>query len=340
VALRSAAQVLALADQLAEILPHRAAEIQACTRLVIGSILRVRQQFGEALAQFQSGIAAVHYAGTPYLESQYDVAIGSLLFAQGDLQAALAWYDETLPRLQARGESLAVGRMLDMRAFCQLYRGQLSAALASTDQSQTIAEIIGDAYGLNVARIHRSHILIAIGRTAEARMAIELALASAELVGGPRDLGYLLDRLAMVQMVDEDAVAAQATLRRALTLTAAEEDARLCTELRHDLAIATLMTGAVAEAEQLLGEPPQVSDLPTDMERQLIHALIQLARGDSSAAASIAHTVAAQARATGFELFGITADHVLAAIGAPPPLAAWGRLLWVVGNLPAGGMGV
>ena len=339
-ALRSAAQALALAEQLAEILPHRAAEIQARTRLVIGSILRVQQQFDEALAQFQNGIAALHNAGTPYLESQYDVAIGSLLFAQSDLDAALAWYDKTLPRLQARGESLAVVRMLDMRAFCQLYRGQLAAALASTDQSQGIAEAIGDAYSLNLARIRRSRILIAMGRTAEAHMAIELALASAESVGGPRDLGYLLDRLAMVQMVDEEAVAAQATLRRALTLTAAEDDSKLCAELRHDLAVATLMTGAVAESEQLLAEPLQASDSPTDMERQLIHALIQLARGHSSAAASIAHAVGAQARPAGFELFGIAADHVLAAIAAPPPLTAWGRLLWVVGDLPAGSVGV
>jgi ATP/maltotriose-dependent transcriptional regulator MalT len=330
-ALRCAEQALALADQLAEVLPHRAAALQARTRLAIGSILQVQQQFSAALTQFQSGIAAVRYAGVPALESEYDLAIGSLLFAQSDLSAALVWCDETLPRLHARGEALAAGRLLGLRAFCQLYRGQLATALAAIDQSRAIAEITGDDYGLNIAQIRRSRILIAMGRSAEARQVIERALAVDASAGGQRDLGYLLDRLAMIEMIERDAIAAQATLRRALALTTADDDIKLRADLCHDLAVATLMSGAVAKAQQLLTDPPRTSDVPTDYERQLIQAVILLISGDAPAASSIAEAVAARARASGYDLFGVIASQVLAAIAAPPPLADLGRLLWVMG---------
>jgi ATP/maltotriose-dependent transcriptional regulator MalT len=334
-ALQSAEQALALADQIAEVLPRRAAEIHARTRLVVGSILRVRQQFDAALAHFQDGIAAVQQAGTTQLESQYDVAIGGLLFAQGDLWAALAWCDETLPRLQARGEILAAGRLLDLRAFCLLYRGEITAALDAVNQAQAIMEVIGDAYGLAYTQIRRSRILIALGRTAEARPVLESALTAAESAGGLRDLGYLLDRLAMVEMIREDATAAQATLRRALALTTAEDDTKLRADLRQHLVVAMLMAGAVDTAEELFAEPPQSADPPLDMERQLIRGLILLARGDSSAAASIASDVAVKAGQAGYELFSATAAQVLAATTAPPLLATFPRLLWVVGDDPS-----
>lgn len=264
------------------------------------------------------------------LESQYDLAIGRLLLDQGDLQAALAWCDRTWPRLHARGEHLAAGRMLDLRAFCLLYCGEADAALESADRSLAIAETIGDAYGLAFAQLRRSRILIALGRTAEARPLIERALTVAEAGGGPRDEGYLLDRLAMVEMIEGNAAAALAALRRALAQTAAEDDRKLQVDLRHNLVLATLMTGAAAEVERLFAEPPQATNLSLDMERQLIHGLILLARGDSTAAATIAGEVAAQAAATGYALYGITAARLLAATVQPPPLAALARLLWVV----------
>ena len=82
----------------------------------------------------------------------------------------------------------------------------------------------------------------------------------------------------------------------------------------------------------MFAEPPQVSDPPLDMDRQLIRGLILLARGESCATAAIARDVAAQARATGYELFGVIADRVLAATAAPPPLAGFARLLWVAAD--------
>jgi hypothetical protein len=142
----------------------------------------------------------------------------------------------------------------------------------------------------------------------------------------------LLDRLAMIEMIEKDAAAAQATLYRALALAATEDDSKLRADLRHDLAVAALMTGAVAEAEQWLAEPSQASDMPTNYERQLIEALILLVKGDSPTARSIAGAIADQARASGYELFGIVANRVLAATIAPLPVADLGRLLWVVAD--------
>jgi hypothetical protein len=72
--------------------------------------------------------------------------------------------------------------------------------------------------------------------------------------------------------------------------------------------------------------------MPTNYERQLIQALILLVKGDNSAARSIAGGIADQARASGYELFGIIADQVLAATIAPPPMAELGRLLWVAAD--------
>jgi hypothetical protein len=68
------------------------------------------------------------------------------------------------------------------------------------------------------------------------------------------------------------------------------------------------MIGAVAEAEQWLAQQSQASDMPTNYDRQLIEALILLVKGDSPAARSMAGAVADQARASGYELFGIIAD--------------------------------
>src|SRR5205085_5418810 len=161
--------------------------------------------------------------------------------------------------------------------------GEPAAGLAAAEQAFTIRQEIGDTHGLTAAANLRALALIYLGRLAEARALIEQVLETYQATGDQHDYGYTLDKLAMIQMLEGDSAAAQATLHEALALPAVAADAKLRYDIGHDLAIALIMGGAVEQARQLLaGQPPQ-GERQLDLDRQLISGLIALASGDRAA---------------------------------------------------------
>jgi hypothetical protein len=143
------------------------------------------------------------------------------------------------------------------------------------------------------------------------------------------ELAYALEKLAMLQMLEGDAPAAQATLRRALELPATAGDAKLRDDLRHDLGVALLVCGEIDAARELAAMRPVNTGIWVELNQQLLEALIALAMSDAGAAVAIADALAARARVTGYLLYERKARRLVADPSAPLDFS---RLAWVIGS--------
>jgi len=326
----AAGQALALADRIDGAAQRDAAEVRARAHRVLGTIARYRQDLDAALAHLRIAIQSARQTDLPELLWGYELEEARLLYVRGELAALLARCDDLLPRLHASGDSYAMSQLYSLLALSKITCGELAAGLAAAEQAYAIRQEIGDTHGLTPAANLRALALIYLGRLAEARVLIEHVLATYEATGDRHDLGYTLDKLAMIQMLEGDSTAAQATLREALELPAIAADAKLRDDIGHDLAIALIMGGAVEQARQLLAGLPPHNERQIDLDRQLIGGLIALASGDRSAAQAAANAVADQARQLGYLLHVLKAGQLAKAALSPPSLARFPHLLWVI----------
>ena len=115
---------------------------------------------------------------------------------------------------------------------------------------------------------------------------------------------------------------------RVMCLPAAVADTKLRDDLRHDLAIALIMGGAVEQARQWLAGEPSPDERRIDLDRQLISGSIALATGDQAAAEVAANAVAERARRMGYLLHVLKAGQLAKAAICPPSLERFPHLLW------------
>jgi tetratricopeptide (TPR) repeat protein len=330
-AVQGAERALALAGEFAGQLPRQAAETRARAHHVIGTVMRIRRRFDLGLEHMRDAIAAAGQAGLRQLEYRCDLDMAGLLLAQGSTDRALARCAETLPLLQAVGDSYAIAWLLNIVTLSHLRRGELAEALQAIERACAIHAQIGDSQGLAGAENQRATVLLTLGRLAEARATIEQVLATTEATGEKRDHAYYRDTLCMIQMLEGNPAAAKATLRELLGLPAVAGDAKLQLDLLNDLALALLMLGELAEAQQILdAPPPQGAGLSPGLERQLLQGLAQLAHGDAAGAAALAADIAEAADEAGLRLRRMAAGRLAAAAISPPPLSRLPWLLWVI----------
>src|SRR5262249_26005394 len=147
--------------------------------------------------------------------------------------------------------SYAIGQSYSIMTLSYYLNDDLAAGLAAAEQGYAMREEIGDRQGMVMTANQRALLLIALDRLAEARDLVARTLALEELTGDMYELGFALEKLAILQMLDADVSAAQATLRRALELPATANDAKLRDDLLHDMAVALLMSGAIDEAQAI-----------------------------------------------------------------------------------------
>ncbi len=326
-AAQAATDALALAKQLGGAPSRLASEVRVRAQRVLGIVARDRHDFDAALEHFQRASHAAEQAAMPALAWRCRMDEADILFLRGNLAGVLARCGALLPQLRAAGDSYAIGQLLSLMALSHLLNDDLAAGLEAAEQAYALREEIGDRQGLVIAANQWALLLIALNRIAEASDLVVHTLATSDLTGEMYALGFLLEKQAIVQMLEGDAPAAQATLRRALDLPVAARDLKLRGDLCHDLAVALLMIETIDEAQAVLEDRPDESGLWVELEYRLIEGLIARARGDLEAARVATDDLAARARAVGCPLY-VRKAHRVATAAMP---LDYPRLVWVMG---------
>ena len=205
-------------------------------------------------------------------------------------------------------------------------------------ESVALRRRLGDAQGAANSEHSYAHVLLSLGRTAEARSLLETALGATAELGERRSRGHYLDSLAMIALVDGDVVAADAYLAEADAVAAAIGEPNLRTEVRVHRALAHLARGDVVDPADL--QEPGAGEAASDgslleLQRYAVAACAALARGDWTAAAAHADEMGRRAAASGLVLEARAAGRISAAVaaartgGPQPPVSQYPRLIWV-----------
>lgn len=325
-ALATLLQVEAFAGNSAVVAALRVQSYQA-----VATVLSHRQQPAAAVGQLQRAIAAAREGNLPHLALRCQIEMVTALVALGDLEGAIGLSLATLPGLQAANDTYAVAQLLLGTSLSYLMHGELARALAAVDQARAIAEETGNDHILADVQIRRSRILMAAGRIREAHRAVERTLmrplASVEM----HTEGYLLDRLAMAQLLQGDTTGAITSCERALALPAGTIDRKLRAELLNHQALALVVAKADAEAEQVLSGVSLGNASPsTTLWHELTRAAVQLARGANlDGVAQLLGTLASRADAKQHHLIANAARRLKAACRNPPPRDTLPHLLWI-----------
>jgi hypothetical protein len=142
---------------------------------------------------------------------------------------------------------------------------------------------------------------------------------------------YTLHLLVMVQLVEGKVAEAVAAAQQALALPVADLDPGVRSAIQCDLALALLLSGDMAGAQQILADPSlgQI-EMWSEFHYGLITSIMALVQGNAAEAKAIVQKVTERANAAGFRLHSLSAARLAEAIANPPPLAALPRLLWVM----------
>jgi ATP/maltotriose-dependent transcriptional regulator MalT len=329
---RSARHALALIDQVVGAPPGLLDETQVRAYSCLADIMRIRRDYASALNLWRRAIAIARRGGVRRLEYSCLGNIGGVLYDQGDIQGSLQARTEALAGAQANGDSNTAAYFLVHVAATQAILREYAAALEKLDQAVEILRHVGDLRGLISAENERASVLIAIGRATEARADLEQVLDESAHMNTLRARGYALNKLALVQLVEGDPAAARATIEQALAMPAAGEDQMLRIQLHNSLALVLLAVGAATTAHETLARAPFEAgsvSVWVELDRQLITALVALAHGNTADTVTAAGEVAQRSRANGYPLYQLRADRLIALAAAPPPPAAFARLLWV-----------
>jgi ATP/maltotriose-dependent transcriptional regulator MalT len=328
-AVQVARRALTLADQVAGLMPRRADEVRARAHNTLGIILEFWRQYATALDHLQRAVAAAQRAEMRQFEQRCIMNVGGFLLEQGDLLGALDRYSTALSGARALGDSYTAELILHNLGVIHYLRAEFDAALARLDEACAIDEQMGNQSGRADSQQQRARVLLALGRTDEARAVIDEALLVLADSTDQRARGYALDVLSMIQMVQGDSAGAQTTLLAALALPVTAEDGQLRSYVRQRLAVALLISGDSEAARQTIAdEPPAGAGPEVLLDYQIFGGICALAEGDPAAAVAAARAVADRAAASGYRLYERPAARLLAAVYKAPPLAALPPLLW------------
>ena len=213
-------------------------------------------------------------------------------------------------------------------------------------ESVALRRRLGDAQGAANSEHSYAHVLLSLGRTADARKLLEAALRATADLGERRSRGHYLDSLGMIALVDGDVAAADGHLAEAGAIAAAIDEPRLRAAVglhrtlahlaRGDLAAARRSAGLAERpaADAAPGEPaPEPDGSPLALERCAVTACVALASGDRATAARQATEMERRAAANGFALEARAARRIAAAAGEGSAgragAAGYPRLIWV-----------
>lgn len=325
---RVAAEALALADQIAPLSPQFAAELQARTYSDLGLAKRASQQRAEAVACWQH---ALDLARPIHLYPVINAMLGNLggmAFDRGDMAEALQRWQAAAESALTIGDSHSASVFLQNITMIYRLRDEPQAAHAALDEATRLASQMGDSAWVASAENLRATLLLDEGKSEEALQLIEVMAERTLKYSDARLIANVLDKLAMAQLACGQVEAAQTTLRQAYDSPLVKNDFEYQLRFNITLAVACLMQGEFERAAELISPPMPNAPARTLLERDLVRAVLVLARSEVAAAHAQARAVAEQAHAAGTLIVARRAERLLT-ITAPPPLKDIAGLVWM-----------
>jgi ATP/maltotriose-dependent transcriptional regulator MalT len=325
-------RALALAGHLARLAPLLADTLRARTHYTLSLVYYYQRLYPTALDHSRYLIDAARRANLRELEYAGLGSLGILTVEHlGQVELGISYLDQATAGFEEIGYSYELGNLLEFKATAHYLFAEFDLAAAALDRAETILRQIGDLEKLAVSQGNRGLVLLAQGQVVEARALAEALLARYEGHDACLHTLYTLYLLVMAQLVEGQIAEAVSAAQQALALPAAGLDPGVRSDIQCDLALALLLSGEMAAAQQVLADPSLgEAEMWSECHHGLITSIMALAQGNPVEAKAIAQKVAERANAAGFRLHSSSAARLAEAFANPPPLAALPRLLWVM----------
>jgi tetratricopeptide (TPR) repeat protein len=322
-----AAEALVLADQIAPLSPQIADELRCRIYYDLGLAKRVNRNREEVLDCWQRSLELAQRMQLHSLTNASLGNLGGMAFDRGEMVEALRQWEAATQGALAIGDSHSASVFLSNIAMIYRLRDESTAAHAALDEAATLAQQMGDSAWVASAENLRTTLLLDEGKSAEALQMIE-ALAERRLkYSDARLIANVLDKLAMAQLACGQIEAAYATLQQALASPLVKNDIDYQRRFHFTLAVAHLTAGEFERAAEFISQPMPNAPARTILERELVCAVLMLARGEVAEAHVLACTLTEQARAAGVLILARRADRLLQ-LAAPPSLKEVPKLVW------------
>ncbi|MGH2582496.1 MAG: tetratricopeptide repeat protein [Anaerolineales bacterium] len=306
------------------ITPRRVFRIRASALAIQGIVQHLRREYDAAVVSLLEGITAARLAGSQQLEYRTLFNLANLYYDRGDLDSAQQSLQEVLAGFRSLGDSFSEARALNSLGSISYVMGDLDEALENAQQSLQIKEQIGDTQGIVYAKNLKVNALLARGDLKEALEFARQVVSELGITQEPRAQGAALDTLALAEIMMGDHGAALATLERAENLPGAK-DGRILSYLFNHRALALVCKGELQKAEEILSlDLPAQGEPEIDLERELILAIVLLAKGDKTGCFEAAKQIVQHAEKMGYRLHAEFAQR-LAGFSGSVPLAALPR---------------
>jgi tetratricopeptide (TPR) repeat protein len=324
---RAADEALALADQLAPLSPQFADELRCRIYYDLGTAKRIRRNRAEMLACWQRSLELGRKIGLSNVANASLGNLGGLAYDQGDMAEALRHWQAAAQGALAIGDSHAASVFLSNMAMIHRLSDEPEAALAALTEALSLAQQMGDSAWAANAENLRVTLLLDEGRAEEALQLAEALTERMLKYSDARLIANGLDKLAMAQLACGQIAEARATLQRALDSPLVKRDIEYQLRFNISLAVARLMEGEFDQAADLIDLP--LSNIPAHilLERELVRAVLTLARNDVDEARALARPLAEHAGTAGVLILARRAERLLHFSAAPPQMEL-PKLVW------------
>lgn len=186
----------------------------------LATTLTDRGDFDAALQYARQGRVRAERLDQSVLKAWAQNGLGYAALVRGDAAEAMRRYDECIALVQETeniARLLVVGRVAD----ALLRTGRLEEAQRSADMALAVAQRAGAPHYRGLARQVQGRLLAARGRHAEARAALEDAIAALTPIGSRLELARTVYHRALLRLAEGEAVGAKSDANRALAEFAA-----------------------------------------------------------------------------------------------------------------------
>jgi ATP/maltotriose-dependent transcriptional regulator MalT/DNA-binding XRE family transcriptional regulator len=304
-------QALVLADQFAWPMPILGERVRAQAHSTLGIVAHIRRDHEKALKHLQQAVEIARTAGMRFIEYRSLSNLAGIFFETGDLEVALHSYQEAADGLRMLGDQFALARVLHNMASILYARGELLPALEYNEQSLEIKRQLGDLQGMISSEGQLVLVLLTLGRLQEALRIAEHGLSQVEALGDTHGHAAYLDNLALVLILSGDPESALLRLDQAGNLPGAGQDGKIAGYLQNHRALALIAQGDLNSAQEILNaEIPAGSGTEVKFERDLISAILSLARDETATAAKLALALEDRAHRSGYHLYAAMAQRI------------------------------
>ena len=317
-AVTSAQRSLELTKGFENITPRLVFRIRASALTIRGIVQHLRRDYDAAAISLREGITAARLAGSLQLEFRTLFNLANLYYDRGDFDSARQKLQEVLAGFRSLGDSFSEARALNSLGSISYVVGELDEALQNAEESLKIKEQIGDSQGVVYAKNLKVNVLLAQGRVEEGLEFARQVVSEIGITQEPRAHSAALDSLALAEIMNGEYDGALRNVERAENLPGAK-DGRMLSYLLNHRALAFIGKGDLEEAEKVLSLELSAKGEPEiDLEKEIIQAMLLLAKGDRNGCVAAADQTATRAQQIGYRLHAAFARRLAAASPSIP----------------------